>query len=78
MENAAWRYLRWFYDQMDRVYVPSRVSGSAHREGIRPGEADADFDGRGKRRSRLKTDARRRFSPFTAPTSDRVRVDEYC
>jgi glycosyltransferase involved in cell wall biosynthesis len=25
MENAAWRYLRWFYDQMDVVLVPSRA-----------------------------------------------------
>jgi hypothetical protein len=25
MESAAWRYLRWFYDQMDVVLVPSRA-----------------------------------------------------
>ncbi len=24
MENAAWKYLQWFYGQMDAVYVPSR------------------------------------------------------
>ncbi|HUL73259.1 MAG TPA: glycosyltransferase [Vicinamibacterales bacterium] len=24
LESATWRYLRWFYDQMDLVYVPSR------------------------------------------------------
>ena len=25
MEATAWRYLRWFYEQMDLIYVPSRV-----------------------------------------------------
>jgi glycosyltransferase involved in cell wall biosynthesis len=25
LESAAWRYLRWFYEQMDVIYVPSRV-----------------------------------------------------
>jgi glycosyltransferase involved in cell wall biosynthesis len=25
MEGAAWRYLRWFYEQMDLVFVPSRA-----------------------------------------------------
>ena len=25
MEATAWRYLRWFYEQMDMIYVPSRV-----------------------------------------------------
>jgi glycosyltransferase involved in cell wall biosynthesis len=25
MESAAWRYLRWFYEQMDLVLVPSRA-----------------------------------------------------
>ncbi len=25
MEHAAWRYLRWFYEQMDVVLVPSRA-----------------------------------------------------
>ena len=25
LESATWRYLRWFYDQMDLVYVPSRA-----------------------------------------------------
>ena len=24
MENAAWKYLQWFYGQMEAVYVPSR------------------------------------------------------
>ena len=24
IENATWRYMRWFYDQMDLIYVPSR------------------------------------------------------
>jgi len=24
MENAAWRYMRWFYGQMDAIYAPSR------------------------------------------------------
>jgi glycosyltransferase involved in cell wall biosynthesis len=25
MESATWRYLRWFYDQMEVIYVPSRA-----------------------------------------------------
>ena len=25
MEGAAWRYVRWFYDQMDLIFVPSRA-----------------------------------------------------
>jgi glycosyltransferase involved in cell wall biosynthesis len=25
LESAAWRYLRWFYEQMDLIYVPSRA-----------------------------------------------------
>ena len=25
LESATWRYLRWFYEQMDLVYVPSRA-----------------------------------------------------
>ncbi|MEW5977563.1 MAG: glycosyltransferase [Acidobacteriota bacterium] len=24
LESAAWKYLRWFYEQMDVIYVPSR------------------------------------------------------
>lgn len=27
MEGVAWRYLRWFYDQMDLIFVPSRAYG---------------------------------------------------
>jgi glycosyltransferase involved in cell wall biosynthesis len=38
MESAAWRYLRWFYDQMDVIYVPSRAY---RRELLEKG-----FDGR--------------------------------
>jgi glycosyltransferase involved in cell wall biosynthesis len=25
MEGLTWQYLRWFYDQMDHIYVPSKV-----------------------------------------------------
>ncbi len=25
MEGLTWQYLRWFYDQMDLIYVPSRI-----------------------------------------------------
>ena len=25
LESASWRYLRWFYEQMDVIYVPSRA-----------------------------------------------------
>src|SRR5579863_8349436 len=25
MEGAAWRYVRWFYDQLDLIFVPSRA-----------------------------------------------------
>jgi glycosyltransferase involved in cell wall biosynthesis len=28
MEDAAWRYMRWFYGQMDVVYAPSRSTAS--------------------------------------------------
>lgn len=27
MEEAMWRYMIWFYDQMDTVYVPSQATG---------------------------------------------------
>jgi glycosyltransferase involved in cell wall biosynthesis len=29
LESAAWRYLRWFSDQMDLLYVPSRAQADA-------------------------------------------------
>ncbi len=27
LEEAMWRYMIWYYNQMDRVYVPSRATG---------------------------------------------------
>jgi len=28
MEDAAWRYMRWFYGQMDTIYAPSRSTAA--------------------------------------------------
>jgi len=28
MEDATWRYMLWFHNQMDKVYVPSRATGT--------------------------------------------------
>ncbi|MBU0994157.1 MAG: glycosyltransferase [Proteobacteria bacterium] len=27
LEDLTWRYMRWFYNQMDRVFVPSKATG---------------------------------------------------
>jgi len=32
METATWKYLRWFYEQMDLIYVPSRYYRQQLRE----------------------------------------------
>jgi glycosyltransferase involved in cell wall biosynthesis len=37
METATWKYLRWFYEQMDVIYVPSRY----YRQQLREREFDS-------------------------------------
>ena len=37
METASWKYLRWFYEQMDVIYVPSRY----YRQQLREREFDS-------------------------------------
>ncbi|HWR03140.1 MAG TPA: glycosyltransferase [Humidesulfovibrio sp.] len=50
MEDAAWRYMRWFYGQMDTIYAPSRSTAQdltergigAERIVVHPRGVDAD------------------------------------
>ena len=39
VEDIAWKYMLWFYDQLDAVYVPSLATGNQLVErGIKPGK----------------------------------------
>ena len=51
LEAVTWRYMIWYYNQMDRVYVPSAATGqelivhglSKHKIHIYPRGVDTDF-----------------------------------